>query len=223
MKKIDEQIQWYEQNATRKDDDYIKANLKLINDLYNEIEYFEDKMFVDKIIGTFCEIIEVQREVIDELHNEAEQSTCYTAPNQHNFVSMRRLNPEDIPWDSEEYSIIQTGDFQNDKQLQDAFTQYCLSNGKSSYTVNDYCSRIKNLWNIFYKESQEGKLKEDIVVMKEKTIQNSPLLNAYHHIEELNCYVSMKIAGAKGNRNWLNVRAALNKFDKFKTSLIMNV
>ena len=30
MEKINEQIQWYEQNATRKDEDLIKANLKLI-------------------------------------------------------------------------------------------------------------------------------------------------------------------------------------------------
>ena len=50
MKIIDEQIQWYEQNATRKDDDLIKANLKLINNLFDEIENSEDRIFIDKII-----------------------------------------------------------------------------------------------------------------------------------------------------------------------------
>ena len=54
MGKINEQIQWYEQNDTRKDEDLIKANLKLIDNLYSEIENSEDKIFLDKIIGTFC-------------------------------------------------------------------------------------------------------------------------------------------------------------------------
>lgn len=222
MEKIDEQIQWYEQNATRKDDDYIKANLKLINDLYNEIEAFEDKMFVDKIIGTFCEIIEVQRDVNNELNNELEAYAYYAAPNQHNFVSTHKLNADDIPPISE-VSIIKTENFQNDKQLQDTFTAYCLSNGKSSYTVNDYCSRIKNLWKSFYAEYQQGELPEELEVIKEKITPNNPLLNAYYHIDELNCYISMKIAGAEGNRNWANTRAAFNKLDEFKCSSLRSI
>ena len=201
MKKIDEQIQWYEQNATRKDDDLIKANLKLIDNLYGEIENSEDKIFLDKIIGTFCEIMEIQRDVIVDVKTEM---GYYDVPNQHNFV----------------VTYSQHTEFINDKQLQEAFTAYCLKAGKSSYTVNDYCSRIKNVWKSFYAENQNGYLPEELEVNEEKINSNNPLLNAYYHADELHCYISMKIAGFEGNRNWLNARAALNKFDEFKSSLI---
>ena len=39
-------------------------------------------------------------------------------------------------------------------------------------------------------------------------------MNAYDFTEELNCYISMKMAGAAENRNWANIRAALNTFGK---------
>ena len=104
----------------------------------------------------------------------------------------------------------------NDKELQAAFTDYCLQNGKSSYTANDYCSRIKNLWRTFYQAYQSGELPDELEIRKEKIQSDSPLLNAYYHADELHCYISMKVAGTDGNRNWLNVRAAFNKFDEFK-------
>ena len=65
MKVVDEMIRWYEQNATRKDDDYIKANLKLINDLFEEVECSTDRMFMAKIMETFCEIID-SNEILGE-------------------------------------------------------------------------------------------------------------------------------------------------------------
>lgn len=196
MKKINEQIQWYDKNSTRKDDELIKANLKLIDNLYSEIENSEDKIFVDKIISTFCEIMETQRDVINELEAESwsyNDSTGYVYTNQTEFT--------------------------DDKQLQEAFTSFCLKSGKSSYTVNDYCSRIKKSWKAFLVEYQQGTLAEEIEVNEEIINPNTPLLNAYHHIEELHCYISMRIATAQGNRNWANTRAAFNKFDDFKDTL----
>ena len=84
MTKIDEQIQWYEQNATRKDEDLIKADLKLINNLYDEVENSEDKIFLDKIVGTFCEIVEIQRNVINSLLTDAEQGVSCASVSQNN-------------------------------------------------------------------------------------------------------------------------------------------
>ncbi len=204
MEKIKEQIQWYEYNATRKDDDLIKANLKLIDNLYGEIENSEDKIFLDKIIGTFCEIMEIQRDVINDVVMISEQANFCSAPNYNAFAV--------------EYS--DTTEFSDDKQLQAAFTSYCLGMGKSSYTVNDYCSRIKNLWKNFYEEYKSGVLPKEIEVIEERIKPNSPLLNAYYHTDELDCYISMKIAVNEGNRNWANTRAAFNKFDEFKSSLM---
>lgn len=203
MTKIDEQIQWYEQNATRKDEDLIKADLKLINNLYDEVENSEDKIFLDKIVGTFCEIVEIQRNVINSLLTDAEQGVSCGSVSQNNAFTIYSYPTE----------------FTDDKQLQEAFTAYCLSAGKSSYTVNDYCSRIKNLWRSFYAECQNGELPEELKVNEEIIKPDSPLMNAYHHIDELNCYISMKIAAASENRNWANTRAAFNKFDAFKCSI----
>ena len=67
MDKIVEQIKWYEENAERYDDDIIILNLKLINELYDKIEVFDNKMFVDKAISVFCEIMEIQRGVINDI------------------------------------------------------------------------------------------------------------------------------------------------------------
>ena len=200
MKTIQELIEWYEQNATRKDDNLIQANLKLIDALYGDIEYAEDKIYFDRIIDAFCEIMQIQREVIQTLTGEMEQSAFCAAPNQSNIVA----------------APISAATLNNDKELQAAFTDYCLQNGKSSYTANDYCSRIKNLWRTFYQEYQSGGLPDELEIRKEKIQSDSPLLNAYHHVDELHCYISMKVSGTDGNRNWLNVRAAFNKFDEFK-------
>ena len=200
MNKIDEQIRWYELNATRKNDDYIKANLRFINDLYEKIENSEERMFMDKIISTFCEIIEVQRNVIEDVLMEADQPGFYAPQSQNS---------------SESY-LLSCEDFESDKQLQSAFTIYCLSNGKSSYTVNDYCSRLRNLWKSFYKEYKQGILPEQLEVNQEKINPDTPLLNIFYHADELNCFICMKIAGTENNRNWANTRAAFNKLDEFR-------
>ena len=204
MKQIDEKIRWIEQNATRKDDNLIKAKLKMVNHLYDEIESSEDKLFMDEIIGTFLEIMDIQRGVITDLIMETESGGGYT-PGQHSFVAA--------------YTLPQGG-FCDDKQLQTAFATYLTSKGKSSYTINDYSSRIRNLWKAFYLEYKAGELPAELLVDEESIRPEHPLLNAFNHSEELNAYVSMKMAGAENKRNLANTQAAMRRFDDFKCSLI---
>ena len=200
MKRIEEQLQWYQQNASSCYDDLVSIELEKINMLYDRYEDHSNEMFVEEMIESFCKIIERQRERIHDIEGE----TNLTVP-RHTMLAQDAIMKED---------------FQNDKQLQEVFTAYCLNNGKSSYTVNDYCSRIKNLWKSFYEEYQSGKLPEELAVIEEKVKSHTPLLNVYNHIDEINCYVSMKIAENEGNRNWANARAAFNKLDEFRTSIV---
>ncbi len=190
MRRIEEQIQWYKQNSNSLYDDMVSIELEKINSLYNRYQDHTNEIFVEEIIESFCKIIEKQRDKICALKTE------------------------------EENNNITSKDFQNDKMLQDAFTKYCLSNGQSSYTVNDYCSRIRNLWKSFYDEYQQSNLPEELELVEEKIQLDCPLLNAYHHVDEVHCFISMKIASTNGNRNWINARAAFNKLDEFKSTIL---
>ena len=217
MEKIEKQIEWYENNSTRKEDDYTRLNLQLINGLYDEIDYFEDLRFVDKVISTFCEIIEMQREVIAELEYEVNGPMntsggyTYQQPAMHNFVAMKPVsNDDDILWDESD-----DDSYGNDQELQEDFTAYCLQMGKSSYTVNDYCSRIKNLWKTFYDEYTRGELVDVPPICEETIDPKTPLLNVHGNYGVIDWYVNKKIAECEGNRNWANSRAAFNKFKKF--------
>jgi hypothetical protein len=93
---------------------------------------------------------------------------------------------------------------------------YGTEKKRSSFTANDYILRVQNLWRSFYADYEAGELPNELSesVIQEEIRPEFPLLNAYNYIEELNCYVSMKIASAGDNRNWTNVRAALNTFGK---------
>ena len=199
-KKIDEQIECYELNVNGAEDDYIKANLKLIKDLAQNIKNSDDIRSIEKIISTFCEIMDIQRETIHDL------SVVYTQPvgsnqYQHNYVSSY---------------VAPVDGFTNDEQIKSVFINFMVNGTKkkrSSFTANDYILRVQNLWRSFYSDYEAGELPSELAesVIKDEIQQDSPLLNAYNYIEELNCYLSMKIAG-DSSRNWLNVRAALNIF-----------
>lgn len=195
---IDEQIEWYDRNSTRAEDDYIKAHLKLIKNLAENIESSDEIMFLEKIFKTMCEIIEVQRGVISDLEFLESQQITVSVPNQ-SYVSLHTVPEEG---------------FSNDEQIKAFFTAYMQKEGKSPFTTNDYILRIQNLWRSFFEEYEKGNLPSELAesVIREELHTNFPLLNAYNYIVELNCYLSMKIAGNSSNRNWLNVRAALNIF-----------
>ena len=199
-KQIDEQIEYYELNFDGNEDVYIKSLLKLIKDLAQNIKDSDDIRSIEKIISTFCEIMGIQRETIHEL------SVVYTQPinqntSQNNYVSS--------------YAAPTEG-FTNDAQIKAEFTAYMEREGRSNFTANDYILRVQNLWRSFYADYEAGELPNELAesIIQEEIRPETPLLNAYNYIEELNCYVSINIASAGENRNWTNIRAALNTFAK---------
>ena len=72
MEKINQLIKWCEENSTRKEYVSIKARLKMINVLCEELSTFEDSRFVEEIIDAFSEIINIQQEIIDDMKMEIE-------------------------------------------------------------------------------------------------------------------------------------------------------
>ena len=217
MEEIDSRIAWYEQNATNVYDDIVRIELKKINTLYDEYEDRADEMFVNEMIEAFCKIIEKQRERIAELEAEIDgdgggivtaDRVCGHAyiPASKSISVSDAFNPQE--------------GFRDDRQLQEAFTAYCLRDGMSSYTVNDYCSRIKNVWKSFYKEYQEGKLREEWSEMVPSIPWDAVLMNAYDTIKVLRDYIEEKMTTFEGNRNWANTRAAFKKFWEFKLQMM---
>ena len=198
---IHELIEWYEQNFTRKEDDYIKANLQLIITLAKNVKNSDDIIFIERIIDTFCDIVRKQREIIQTIESQSQTQPVGNVIAQNGFAT----------------SYIPTvSGFTNDEQIRGVFSAYMQKEGKSSFTANDYILRVQNLWRSFYSDYQAGELPSELAesVIEEEINADAPLLNAYNYIEELNCYVSMKMAGSGGDRNFANTRAAFNTFSK---------
>ena len=200
VQKIYELIEWYDENSTRKEDDYIKANLKFVIHLSENVEHSEDIMFIEKITDTFCDIIKKQRDVIQILEDEADFQPL-GAPLQNNYVSSY---------------VTPVEGFSNDDQIKIAFSAYMKKEGKSSFTTNDYILRVQNLWQNFEHEYRTRQLEEDLMhlVSEEQISLEYPLLNAYRHINALNRYVALNMEKNAGDRNWANIRAAINTFGK---------
>ena len=199
--RIHELIEWYEQNFTRKEDDYIKANLQLIITLAKNVKNSDDIIFIERIIDTFCDIVRKQREIIQTIECQSQTQPVGNVIAQNGFAT----------------SYIPTvSGFTNDEQIRAVFSTYMQKEGKSSFTANDYILRVQNLWRSFYSDYQAGELPSELAesVIEEEIKADAPLLNAYNCIEELNCYVSMKMAGSGGDRNFANTRAAFNTFSK---------
>ena len=199
--RIHELIEWYEQNFTRKEDDYIKANLQLIITLAKNVKNSDDIIFIERIIDTFCDIVRKQREMIQTIECQSQTQPVGYVIAQNGFAT----------------SYIPTvSGFTNDEQIRAVFSAYMQKEGKSSFKANDYILRVQNLWRSFYSDYQAGELPSELAesVIEEEIKADSPLLNAYNYIEELNCYVSMKMAGSGGDRNFANTRAAFNTFSK---------
>lgn len=225
MKKIDELILWYEQNSLTTHDCIVSIELEKINSLYDRYKDHTNEMFVEEMIESFCKIIEKQQEKASELEENLKNeinANSYDGgifsgnqPLGHSFMTVTNLGRDNMSSNPEE----KIEDFQNDKQLQNAFTQYCLSNGTSSYTVNDYCSRIKKTWKSFEDDYRTGNLRDSLASKFPEIPWDGILMNVYYNIETLCEYIKGKIAETEGNRNWLNARAALNKFDEFRASI----
>ena len=199
--RIHELIEWYEQNFTKKEDDYVKANLQLIITLAKNVKNSDDIIFIERIIDTFSDIVRKQREIIQTVEFQSQTQPVGNVIAQNGFAT----------------SYIPTvSGFTNDEQIRAVFSAYMQKEGKSSFTANDYILRVQNLWRSFYSDYQSGELPSELAesVIEEEIKADAPLLNAYNYIEELNCYVSMKMAGSGGDRNFANTRAAFNTFSK---------
>lgn len=200
VRKILDVIQWYEDNATRKEDDFIIAKLKSIILLAENVENSEDLIYIEDMLDILLDIIKRQRHVIRELEDE-QGSVAFNAQglNQYGFMSS---------------CVAPIEEATRDEQIKSVFMAYMKKKDKSPFTTNDYILRIQNLWRSFYSDYEAGELPSELAesVIRDEIDTDCPLLNAYNCIEELNCYVSMKIAGDSTNRNWFNIRAALNIF-----------
>ena len=198
IQEIRELIEWYDENSICKEDAYIKANLKLIINLIENVDHSNDIMFIDKITETFCDIIKKQRDVIRKLQEFDYQPIRESS--QDKYVS-----PIDTTKD----------DFTNDEKIKVVFFDYIINKKKlSNFTANDYILRVQKLWHSFYTAYQSEELPSELheVLLNGKVNPEHPLINAYNYIEELNCFISMKIATNKADRNLANTRAALNAF-----------
>ena len=63
-------------------------------------------------------------------------------------------------------------------------------------------------------------MKSDIF-SSNRQVEPVELIKSYYGVDNIDIlgkYVKEKIDETNGNRNWLNARAALNKFDEFKTN-----
>ena len=204
LKRIEELISCYN-NILRKEDPIIISKLNLINQLYDECENSEDLIFFNEIINNFADIVEYQKDMVSDLQSE--------------------LDYNDFLEDGKDTSLFAPAqqiinNFTSEEEIQKAFSIHFTTVSKktlSSYTVNDYCSRIKNLWKNFYNDYKNGNLPIELSVNEEFANPNTPLMNAYKHIDELNCYVGIMSATTNEKKNWANIAAALNKFIDFIT------
>ena len=189
MERLKMLINQYEQNQMRREDVLIKAKLKLIDGLTEEITDSSERILLDEMIDSFADIIAIQQDVILELESLMEQvSPVQTVPPKA---------------------------FTEDQQVQEAFGAYLAGKGRSSYTVNDYCSRLKKIWYSFYEAYQERTLPADWRWEAQGVQENQPLLNAYRNIQPLMAYIQELIHTAQDKRNLANVRAAAKQMYLF--------
>jgi hypothetical protein len=213
MEKINQLIKWCEENSTRKEYVSIKARLKMINVLCEELSSFEDSRFVEDIIDAFSEIIGIQQEIIDDMKMEIE---CYSNNVQEKVETeeekkarekenLKRDNPY-IPVD---------GEFRNEKQIVTCFSNYLqYHNAKelSKLTAYDYCSRVKN-------------------IAKKIIGEDGGLLYTYNNIDKAFGYIEKSFYDLRVNnvdknkpefKAIANASAALNKFIEFKEAIRRN-
>lgn len=221
MESLDKVIEYYDKTKGNgnKEEALIRVDLKHIRDLQWCVEDPEDFVFISKIIDTFCEVVETQKDMIESLRGyTAELSMDMTnyignTPATHNYVANKAFSTEDLLWAPDA--------FEDDDQLKGAFAEYCFSFGKSSYTVNDYCSRVKKLWKLFRDDYTNDTLpgglrKQEVYISEDEIDHRNPLINVFGFTKQLLVYITKKIEVSEGDRSLANTRAALKMFDKFK-------
>ena len=219
MSTIDSQIQWYEARTERKENGIIKAKLKMIKSLCDEISASEDRIFVDEIVEAFAEILKVQQGMISALEIEKGRDTLVRGEVRSAGQDEvdEALIVAEIPDFCEEERASHpyfppVGGFQSDAQVRRAFVNFLtyhsvkeMRDGKkknfSKYTVYDYSSRISVLFEIFYNEWCAGGLEGKLAVSIADFLPGSTFLNAYRHIELLEKYLAEKSLEVKMRSN----------------------
>jgi hypothetical protein len=195
MDKINQLIKWCDAHNTRKEYILIKARLKMIRTLCEELSSLEDNRFVEEIIDSFSEILGIQQEIIDDMKMEYENLP---------MSAQTKMESSD-----DKFFVLPIDGFETEKEIVGAFSIYLeKTEEKQPTTIYDYCSRIRKQWKEFSNE--------------EKPL--NPLLSAYNNIDALINYVSKKKAAIEKEegikspnfKNIANASASLNMFKKFK-------
>ena len=213
MDNIKELIKWCDDNNTRKEYMLIKARLKMINVLREELSTFEDSRFIEEIIDAFSEIIGIQQEIIYDMKMEIESCSNNLQEHEETEEEKKAREKENLKRDNP--YIPTDGEFKNEKQIATSFSnylQYHNAKSLSKLTAYDYCCRVKN-------------------IAKKIIGDEGNLLYVYNNIEKAYDYVERRFYELKINnvdknkpefKTVANARAALNKFIEFKEAIGRN-
>jgi hypothetical protein len=203
MKCIDEVIKKMQANVSRYDESFAIANLELANKLCEICKDAEDLCYLDKIVQTFCEVLETQQEIIRDLKMEIDRlemrdaqlatvgmRTNYLPALQSAVVAEKKET--EVP-----FELPEGGEFKDSNQMKKAFVGYLKKIRKnekplSETTVYDYSSRIKSLWVYFEKEWKSGMLEGKVQICEEKLKQGETYLNVYNNLELLEKFIEYK-------------------------------
>lgn len=203
MKCIDEVIKKMQANVSRYDESFAIANLELANKLCEICKDAEDLCYLDKIVQTFCEVLETQQEIIRDLKMEIDRlemrdAQLATVGMRSNYIPtlqsavVAEKKETEVP-----FELPEGGVFKNSNQVKEAFVAYLKKirkNGKplSETTVYDYSSRIKSLWVYFEKEWKSGILEGKVQICEERLRQGETYLNVYNNLELLEKFIEYK-------------------------------
>ena len=139
MKCIDEVIKKMQANVSRNDESFAIANLELANKLCEICKDAEDLCYLDKIVQTFCEVLETQQEIIRDLKMEIDrletrESQITTVGMRSNYIPtlqsavVAEKKETEVP-----FELPEGGVFKNSNQVKEAFVAYLkgiIKNGK---------------------------------------------------------------------------------------------
>ena len=188
MKYIEEVIKKIQANVSRYDESFAIANLELAKKLCEICKDAEDLRYLDKIVQTFCEVLETQQEIIRDLKMEIDRlemsdAQLATVGMRSNYIPtlqsavVAEKKETEVP-----FELPEGGVFENSNQVKKAFVAYLkgiIKNEKplSETTVYDYSSRINMLFTYFEREREAGKLEcelqveEGMFIKKERRLQ----------------------------------------------------
>jgi hypothetical protein len=242
MKCIDEVIKKMQANVSRYDESFAIANLELANKLCEICKDAEDLCYLDKIVQTFCEVLETQQEIIRDLKMEIDRlemrdaqlatvgmRTNYLPALQSAVVAEKKET--EVP-----FELPEGGVFKNSNQVKEAFIAYLkgiIKNGNplSHTTVYDYSSRINMIFTYFKREREAGNQVEEGMFK-----ENESYLKVYNNLEFFEAYVrekereikqreagkrpfsaeELEVCRLRNPKNLRNSIAALAKFREFK-------